>query len=302
MFDLQIHSPVQKITHPLYEEKQVTVFVKRDDLIHPFISGNKWRKLKYILEKAATYKKRHLVTFGGAYSNHLLATACAAAKFGFKSTGIVRGEEVKNPTLLLCSIFGMELIFVSRGDYRNKNLLFEHYFGSSLDAFFIDEGGASEEAVKGCTEIISELSSSYDHIFCACGTGTTVSGIINGIEEHKLKTAIHAVPVFKDGSFIKNEILKYSKPSASFKMHLNYNFGGYAKTTAELIDFIRSFTSQTGILIDPIYTGKLFYGIHNLIQEDYFTVNSTILAIHTGGLVGLLGKSDKLWQNNRVDN
>ena len=294
MINLQFYSPVEQIQHLLYQEMQVEVFVKRDDLIHPFISGNKWRKLKYLLRKASLEQKQHLVTFGGAYSNHLLATACAAAKFGFKSTGIVRGEEVQNDLLMFCALFGMELIFVKRDRYRDKWGLFQHYFGSNAHAFFIDEGGASMEAVTGCAELIDELDRSYDHIFCACGTGTTIAGIIKGVEKYALRCNIHALPVFKDGSFMRDEILKYFDYVPSFEMHIDYHFGGYAKTKPELLDFIQSFTAETGILIDPVYTGKLFYAIHDLIQQGNFPAKSSILAIHTGGLFGLLGMSDQL--------
>ena len=298
MFNFQFHSPVQALQQPLYTNKQVNVFIKRDDLIHPFISGNKWRKLKYLLEKATSTKKSHLVTFGGAYSNHLLATACAAAQFGFKATGIVRGEPVSNDMLMLCSLFGMELIFVSRESYRDKKGLFEQYFGNYPEAFFIDEGGASIEATRGCSELLDELDQAYDHLFCACGTGTTVAGLIQGIDKHQLETTVHALPVFKNGNFIKDEVLKYTPLSPRFAMHLDYHFGGYAKTKPELIQFIRSFTAQTGILLDPVYTGKLFYAIHDLIQQNYFKPHSNILAIHTGGLFGLLGMRDKFSSQN----
>ena len=140
--ELEIYSPVQQISNKLFDEQGISVFIKRDDLIHPMISGNKWRKLKYILKKAVAENKTHLVTFGGAYSHHLLATAAAAAKFGFKSTGIVRGEEINNDTLFLCRLHGMELLFTDRESYRDKPGLFNKYFGNDSNAFFIDEGGA----------------------------------------------------------------------------------------------------------------------------------------------------------------
>src|SRR5580700_4021450 len=152
--DFEIYSPVQQIQDKLFDEKGLEVFIKRDDLIHPIISGNKWRKLKYLLKQAQAENKTHLVTFGGAYSNHLLATAAAAAKFGFKSTGIVRGESVNNDTLFLCRLHGMELIFTDRESYRDKPVLFKKYFADNPDAFFIDEGGASAEGAKGCSELI----------------------------------------------------------------------------------------------------------------------------------------------------
>lgn len=290
--DLQIHSPVQQIQNPLFDEHNVQVFVKRDDLIHPFISGNKWRKLKYILLKAHAENKTHLVTFGGAYSNHLLATAAAAAKFGFKATGIVRGEKVDNDTLFLCRMHGMELLFADRESYRDKSAFFNKYFGQDESAFFIDEGGASPQAAKGCAELVVELSETFDHIFCACGTGTTAAGIINGIRDNHFPAEFHAVPVLK-GDFMKAEIDKYLTSQASYHLHNNYHFGGYAKTTPELITFVKNFTTLTGILIEPVYTGKLLYAIFDLIKTGYFKPGSRILAVHTGGLLSILGMKEK---------
>src|SRR6185437_8310815 len=207
--DLQFLSPVQQIKNDLFKKQGLKVFIKRDDLIHPIISGNKWRKLKYLLKRARAENKTHLVTFGGAYSNHLLATAATAAKFGFKSTGIVRGEEVANDSLFLCRLHGMNLIFADRESYRDKHALFEKYFSDNAEAFFIDEGGASAEGAQGCSELIDELTETYEHIFCACGTGTTAAGIINGIEQHNLATQFHAVSVLKNGGFIKEDIDKF---------------------------------------------------------------------------------------------
>jgi 1-aminocyclopropane-1-carboxylate deaminase len=291
--ELEIYSPVQQISNKLFDEQDISVFIKRDDLIHPMISGNKWRKLKYILKKAAAENKTHLVTFGGAYSNHLLATASAAAKFGFKSTGIVRGEEINNDTLFLCCLHGMELIFTDRESYRDKPELFNKYFGNDSNAFFIDEGGAGIEGAQGCAELINELTESYDHIFCACGTGTTAAGIINGLQSHKLNTEFNAVPVFKNGGFIKDEIDKYLLTPANYHLHTDYHFGGYAKTDNKLIGFIKQFVADTGILIEPVYTGKMLYAIYDLAAKGHFKPGNKILAIHTGGLLGLLGMKDK---------
>ncbi|GAB3922311.1 1-aminocyclopropane-1-carboxylate deaminase/D-cysteine desulfhydrase [Mucilaginibacter myungsuensis] len=290
---LQIFSPVHQIQHPLFDETGLKVFIKRDDLIHPIISGNKWRKLKYVLIKARTEGKNHLVTFGGAYSNHLLATAAAAAKFGFKSTGIVRGEEVSNDTLFLCKLHGMQLIFADRESYRDKQPLFQKHFGNDDDAFFIDEGGASTEAAQGCSELVTELPQTYHHIFCACGTGTTAAGIINGINTAKLSTTFNAIPVFKNGDFIRDEIDKYLLSPTEYQLHTNYHFGGYGKTTPELISFIKTFVAETGILIEPVYTGKMLYAILDLARKGHFATGSNILAIHSGGIWGLLGMKDK---------
>jgi len=293
LIDLQIYSPVQKIDNPVFTERGLNVFIKRDDLIHPLISGNKWRKLKYILKKAQSLGKNHLVTFGGAYSNHLLATAAAAAMFGFKATGIVRGEEVNNTHLFLCRLHGMQLQFVDRESYRDKQQLFNLYFANDEQAFFIDEGGASAEAAQGCSELIAELDQTFDHIFCACGTGTTAAGIINGIGNHQLNTQFHAVPVFKNGGFMAGEIEQYLTTPTPFHLHLDYHFGGYAKTTPQLIQFIEQFVKDTGILIEPVYTGKMFYSIFDLAKTGYFKAGDKILAVHTGGILGLLGMMDK---------
>lgn len=293
MTDLQIYSPVQQIHNPIFTEKEVQVFVKRDDMIHPFISGNKWRKLKYILREAEILNKKHLVTFGGAYSNHLLATACAAAKFGLKSTGLVRGEPVQNELLMLCRILGMELRFTDRSSYRNKLELFEKDFQNDPDTFFIDEGGAGFQAVRGCAELVDELTDQYDHIFCAAGTGTTAAGIISGIKKHTLQTKTHVIPVLKGGGFLIAEIEKYSDTPIPFEFHADYHFGGYAKTTAELLNFIQRFSRKTGILIDPVYTGKMFFAIFDLISKDQLLPGSKILALHTGGLFGILGMLER---------
>ncbi|MET3980839.1 1-aminocyclopropane-1-carboxylate deaminase [Mucilaginibacter sp. UYP25] len=291
--NLDIYSPVQQIENKLFAEKGLQVFIKRDDLIHPIISGNKWRKLKYLLQKAQALNKTHLVTFGGAYSNHLLATAAAAAKFGFKATGIVRGEEVQNDTLFLCKLHGMQLLFTDRESYRDKQALFHKFFADDEQAFFIDEGGASAEGAKGVSELVQELPQTYDHIFCACGTGTTAAGIINGLTAAGLSTQFNAIPVLKNGGFMRDEINRFLTSAANYTLHLDYHFGGYGKTTPDLIQFIKQFVSETGILIEPIYTGKMLYAIYDLAAKDYLAPGSKILAIHSGGIWGLLGMKDK---------
>jgi 1-aminocyclopropane-1-carboxylate deaminase len=291
--DLEIFSPVHQIINPLFDAHDVKVFLKRDDLIHPMISGNKWRKLKYLLKTAQDQHKNHLVTFGGAYSNHLLATAAAAAKFGFKATGIVRGEEVDNNTLFLCKLHGMQLLFTDRESYRDKPALFDHYFGANTEAFFIDEGGASSEGALGCSELVDEFTDTYDHIFCACGTGTTAAGIINGLTNHQLKTIFNAVPVFKNGGFIKDEIDHFLTSPAEYELHTAYHFGGYGKAADELIAFVKQFVAATGIVIEPVYTGKMMYGLYDLIGKGHFKPGSKILAIHSGGIWGLLGMKDR---------
>ncbi len=291
--DFTFNSPVHKIEDAVFTDQNLELYLKRDDLIHPLISGNKWRKLKYLLQEAGSQHKTHLVTFGGAFSNHLLATASAGASFGFKTTGFVRGENVQNDTLFMCKLLGMTLLFTDRESYQHKPKLFCKFFQNDPEAFFIDEGGASAQAALGCSELVDELPGKYDHLFCACGTGTTAAGIINGLTSHQLSTRFHAVPVLKNAGWMQQEIEKYLIKEASFINHTNYDFGGYAKTTAELLNFIQQFISKTGILIDPVYTGKMLFAIYNLAQKNYFKTGSKILAVHTGGTFGLLGMKDK---------
>ena len=291
MIPFDIHSPTEALDFPLFDEKSLTVHIKRDDKIHPFISGNKWRKLKYVLQSARDAGKTHLVTFGGAWSNHLLATACAGATFGFKTTGFVRGEAVSNPNLSLCKLFGMTLRFVDRTAYRDKPLLYTEYAAHNPDAYFVDEGGHSVEGANGCTEIISELADTYDHIFCACGTGTTMAGLYHGCMSRDLSTQLHGIAVLAGGDFIRGAVsaLYPGLPLDRLHLHTDYHFGGYAKTKPELNTFIKQFVAQTGILIEPVYTGKLLYGVFDLAKSDYFERGDRILVIHTGGLTGILG-------------
>ena len=261
-------------------------------MIHPFISGNKWRKLKYNLLKAKAEGKNHLVTFGGAWSNHLLATACAAARFGFKSTAFVRGEDVQNETLLLCRLFGMQLIFTTRESYRDKNKLYLDNFGNDDNTYFVDEGGSGTEAARGCAELIDELPAVFDHIFVAAGTGTTAAGIINGVSQNNIHTQVQVVSALK-GDFLRAEIDKLIQTPSNYQLHTNYHFGGYAKTQPELLQFISDFSASTGILLDPVYTGKTLFAAIDLIRKGAFPPGSKLLAIHTGGLFGLLGMKEK---------
>lgn len=239
--------------------------------------------------------KNHLVTFGGAYSNHLVATAAVSARSGLKSTAFVRGEEVSNEMLLFCKLFGMELRFVSREAYIDKKLLFDQHFGADDDAYFIDEGGASAEGVKGCAEIISELPIDIDHLFCAAGTGTTAAGLLKGIHDAGLKTVLHVIPVLKGGDFIADEIRKYTGSLEQLVLHKEYHFGGYAKTTPVLIEFIKKFIAEEGMLIDPVYTAKMFFALDDLKLSGTFKAEEKIVALHTGGLLGIMGMKDKLY-------
>mgnify|MGYP003914715463 CR=1 FL=1 len=289
MFD-QLYSPLQKIDHPLL----TNFYVKRDDLIDPYISGNKWRKLKYLLSSARRAGKTHLVTFGGAFSNHLVATASAAARSGLQSTAFVRGESVQNQMLLLCRLYGMQLIFTDRESYKHKQQLFEQHFGADGAAFFIDEGGASAEAVQGCAEIVRELPEDIDLLFCAAGTGTTAAGLMRGILERKMHCELHVVPVLKGGEFIKEEMAGYVNVDKQLQLHTEYHFGGYAKTQPALLDFMAHYASRFGLLTDPVYTAKLFFAIQDLAFKQQIDKDAKIVALHTGGLLGILGMQDKL--------
>ena len=290
---MEIYSPLQQIQFEM--PSGIELYIKRDDLIHPYISGNKWRKLKYLIQTAQLQNKKTLVTFGGAYSNHLLATACAAALKGFKSVGFVRGEELdaSNHTLFLCEQFGMKFIFVDRISYLNKPALFEKYFSNNNDAFFIDEGGRSDEAILGCSELIDELPQTFDHIVLAAGTGSTFCGILKGCAKHNLSTKVHAVVVHKG----IQEIVDYTIAKTSYAHYSiqdNYHFGAYAKTSPDLISFMKKFQQATGILLDPVYTAKALYALYDLIQQGVIQAKEKVLFIHTGGLIGNLGMKDKL--------
>ena len=278
----------------------VSLAMKREDLIHPHISGNKYRKLKYNIAfaKANTYKT--LLTFGGAYSNHIAATALAGMHYGFQTVGVIRGEELgvdlektlkENTTLAQAVSCGMQLKFVSREMYKQKEeasvlrLLKKEY----PDAYMLPEGGTNELAIKGCEEILVEADLSYDYICCAVGTGGTISGIINSSSPSQ---KILGFPALK-GGFLNAELEKLTtKPN--WKLQQVYHFGGYAKVTEELVSFINDFKKTHGILLDPIYTGKMMFGIFDLISKGYFPQNSRILAIHTGGLQGVAGINQKL--------
>lgn len=287
-FDFPIYSPEERIVHPYLTDKAVEVFVKRDDKIHPFISGNKWRKLQYPLLDARTRGYKQIVTFGGAWSNHLLATAAAAAQFGFEAHAFVRGEKVDNAVLGMCQLFGMNLIFVDRTSYKDKVQLFQNHF-SNEDAYFIDEGGKSTLGMKGCAAMIGELQQQYDYIAVAAGTGTTAAGMKTGIDQEKLSSILQVFPVLKLGDSLQDDFKNWGISPTSLEIQQEYHANGYAKVNEALIQFIQQFTQETGILIEPTYTGKLCFGVFDLISKGHYPEGSKILIVHTGGLTGLLG-------------
>ncbi len=292
--------PNQEVHLPELEAKQIRLFVKREDTIHPFVSGNKYRKLKYNLQEAKDQAHYSLLTFGGAYSNHIAATAYAGKEAGLKTIGVIRGEELKdtweeNPTLRLAREHGMQFQFVSREAYRNKaNPDFLDELMKIFGPFYlVPEGGTNALAVKGCEEILTETDTVFDVICCCVGTGGTISGLINSIEPHQ---TVLGFPALK-GNFLKQDILKFVR-NENWELISEYHFGGYAKVDEGLIRFINSFKSNTGIPLDPIYTGKMMFGILDLIKKDFFKSGSQILAIHSGGLQGIQGMNLVLKRKN----
>jgi len=284
----------QKIEFPF--SQKCTVYVKREDLIHPIVSGNKFRKLKYNLIEVKANQHTKLLTFGGAFSNHIAAAAFAAKENGFESIGIIRGEELRgkiaeNPTLQFAQDCGMQFEFVSREQYRLKD---EPQFLEELKQKFgsfyhLPEGGTNDLAIKGCEEILTSNDSQFDYICCAVGTGGTISGIINSTQIHQ---KVLGFPALK-GDFLKDEIRNFAK-NDRWELINSYHFGGYGKVDANLIAFINSFYEKTNVPLDPIYTGKLFYGVIDLINNNYFPECSKILVIHTGGIQGIQGMNIKL--------
>ena len=286
------------------EKTGVELWLKREDLLHPFVSGNKFRKLKYNLIEARKNGYQKILTFGGAFSNHIAATAFAAKEVGLESIGVIRGEELgkniektlqKNFTLAFANEQNMNLHFISRSDYRERDSVkIQHTLEEKFGLFYlIPEGGTNELAVKGCEEIISETEKDFDVICSSVGTGGTISGIVNASFPHQ---KIIGFPALK-GDFLAEEIKKFSKKN-NWELILDYHFGGYAKVDDSLIHFINKFTENYAVQLDPVYTGKLLFGIIDLIKAGRFKENTRILAIHTGGLQGISGMNKKLAKKN----
>lgn len=288
--------PIQEIKNGLLLEKQVSLWVKREDLLHPLIKGNKWYKLKYNLEEAKKQRFTRLLTFGGAFSNHIYATASAGKLFGFETIGVIRGEETLplNPVLTHARACGMQLHYLDRSTYRQKNevVMIQMLKAQFGEFYLIPEGGTNELAVKGTFEMLQDIDNQlYDYVACACGTGGTLAGLALAQKANVIGFAV------LKGDFLTNDVKRLLEnvkakgivenlqaiPSY-WTINTDYHFGGYAKTTPELLNFVRNFNHQTQILIEPIYTGKLFYGLFDLIKKDYFPPHTRILAIHSGGV------------------
>ena len=293
--ELRLPSPVTPVNHPLLERKGLGLFIKRDDLIHPHLQGNKWRKLKYNIIDARQQDLDTLLTFGGAWSNHIHATAAAGHYCKFKTIGVIRGEHHQplNPCLQDAHDWGMQLHYVDRKTYRKKT---DPEFIRQLKALFgecyiIPEGGNNAPGIRGCSEIIGELEQAYDYICVDCGTGATLAGLIQAADA---SCHVMGFAVLKNADFIRRDVQQHlakqsGAHSNNWSLQLDYHFGGYAKTSETLFEFIRKFQAQHHVQLEPVYSAKMFYGIFDLIERDFFKAGSRILAIHSGGLQGLRG-------------
>lgn len=291
-------TPLEKINDPLLEENNVELYIKRDELNHKDISGNKWRKLKYNIEELQRGNINTILTFGGAYSNHIAATAAAGKEFCFNTIGIIRGEKHvhSNPTLQFAEDYGMTIDYMDRTTYRQKSTpeVLKSLHKKHGEFIHIPEGGANLQGIKGCAEIIDDSMFNFDFICSACGTGATLTGIITQLKPHQ--TAL-GFPALKGGEFLKQDISnflnKLNNKAQNWKLIRDYHFGGFAKYKPPLIDFIIRFKKLHNIQLDPLYTGKLLYGIYDLAQKGEFPNNSKICAIHTGGIQGLEGFKER---------
>jgi len=278
--------------------------VKRLDLLHPEINGNKWFKLRYNIEKALESNHKTLLTFGGAWSNHIHATASAGKIFGIKTIGIIRGEEPKewSATLLHAKSCGMQLEFITRLAYEEKET--EDFIGWLHDEYgsfhLVPEGGSNFLGINGCTEILTDVDKeNFEYICCSCGTGATLAGILLSMKPNQKALGFSAL---KNGDFLKDEVLKHlryflmddqlaGEYLVQFEIITDYDFGGYAKWNDQLLAFMKNFEVTHGIPLDQVYTGKMLYGISDLFSNGYFSANAKVLAIHTGGLQGKISLS-----------
>jgi 1-aminocyclopropane-1-carboxylate deaminase/D-cysteine desulfhydrase-like pyridoxal-dependent ACC family enzyme len=291
---------LQPIAHPIAERQGVRLLLWRDDLLHPNLPGNKARKLKYNLLAARAQGHARLLTFGGAYSNHLAAVAAAGRLYDFETIGLVRGEEhlPLNLTLARCVADGMQLHYLDRTTYRRRA---EPEFLSEIQAQFgpaylLPEGGTNALALRGVAELIGELRqhTSFDAVAVAAGTGGTLAGLALGLAEAGYPARAVGVAALKGGDFLRADIDALTQAAAgltltNYELHTGYHFGGYAKLPAELRQFIQHFETDFGVLLDPIYTGKLLAGVLDLIEKGHFAPGSTVVAVHTGGLQAWAG-------------
>ena len=294
---------IQQINSDIGTNAGVELYVLRLDIMHPQINGNKWFKLKYNLVEAKERNLSTILTFGGAYSNHIYATAAAGNLFGFRTIGVIRGEEniPLNPTLEFAVAQGMELVYIDRQTYKKRHTeelqnQLKQRFG---EVFIIPEGGCNLNGMRGCIEILQTVKG-FNTICLACGTGTTLAGMTLSLSPEQ---KVIGFPILKGGDFLKEDInnlltsyLNSGLPASvnsptSWQLVSDYHFGGYAKVNNELKLFCQDFQAQHDIPLDYIYTGKMFYGVMDLIAKGFFKSESLLL-IHTGGLQGN--------QNNKI--
>ena len=279
---------IKEIKNDLFNSKKIQVFIKREDLIHDFISGNKYRKLKYNINNAVLYYNQ-ILSFGGAHSNHLYSLSYLGLINKIKTIGVVRGNTL-TPTIKYCKSNNMKIVNLNYSDYRDrykKNTIdmLRDKFG---DFFYLPEGGTNEMAVKGCEEIIDERCYSFDYVCCCVGTGGTVSGILRSVKQHQ---KVIGFSVLKKNTSILENICKYSKIN-NFSLNENYSFGGIGKYNVDLINFMNYFFQHYDIKLDHIYNSKMFFGVFDLAKKNFFKKNSKILVLNTGGLNGLSGLND----------
>ena len=293
---------IQEIDLSTFTNQDLKLSILREDLIHPEISGNKFRKLKYNLLEAKKLGFNQLLTFGGAFSNHIAATAAAGKLHGFKTIGLIRGEELKdkidtNATLRFAKNCGMELHFISREAYREKNnsLFIEDLKNKFPSTYVVPEGGTNDLAINGCKEILFDQCDEFNFIASAIGTGGTIAGLIEASKPHQ---HLLGFPSLK-GDFLQKEVENLTK-KRNFTIFNEYHFGAYGKVNEELINFVNYFKKTTQIQLDPIYTGKMVFGVLQLIKNHYFSDSSKILMIHTGGLQGIEGMNEKLKSKNKT--
>jgi 1-aminocyclopropane-1-carboxylate deaminase len=287
-------TPLTPIELPEAARNSIRILVKREDLNNPEVSGNKWWKLKYNLAEAERIGAKTILTFGGAYSNHIYSTAAAAGHAGFNSIGIVRGEEIQplNPTLQFARDRGMHLHFISREEYKRKSGedFIKDLHRAFGDFYLIPEGGSNALGIQGCVEFATtELSRlSFDYLILPVGTGATMAGIIIGLRNTK---KVIGIPVLKNAEFLKRHVQKYLEDFScgdygNWELLTSYHHGGYAKVTDELLRFIVMMQAQHNLPFDPVYTAKAMWATINQTEKGAFARGSTVLFVHTGGLQG----------------
>lgn len=291
-------TPIPIIEIP--ERNGIRIFVKREDLIHPKISGNKYWKLFYNINHFLESIPQNplLITFGGAFSNHIAAVAALGKDLEIPTLGIIRGEELiekwkDNPTLHLAFQDGMNFRFVSRENYRDKETITQLLQKEFPNALIIPEGGTNKRAVEGVKHMLNDLTKDFNYLCTAVGTGGTVSGISKFAEDHQ---NVIGFKVVSDSS-LENRVAELSERQ-NFEL-IDAHFDGYGKISNELIRFINNFHEETGIPLDPVYTGKMMMKFFELIDNGYFPEGSKVLAFHTGGLQGIKGANEMLRQQNR---